>query len=180
MRRKTPMFAKTSMAGLCMLLLCVVTLAASTGDVQLPTAAMQNDIQLVRSLLQQKVDVNAAQADGMTALHWAAYKDNLDIARLLIAAGADVKRVSRIGAITPLFMAANNGNVAMMELLLKAGADVNFPNEVGTTPLMVTAASGNVDGVTTLLNHGAAVNAREKGRLQTAVMFAAARDRAPV
>jgi ankyrin repeat protein len=174
------MFAKISLMGTCMALLCAVVIAASTGDAQLPGAAMQNDIALVRSLLHQKVDVNVAQNDGMTALHWAAYKDNLEIARLLIAAGADAKRVTRIGKINPLFMAATNGDAAMIELLLKAGADANSANELGTTPLMVASASGNVEAVTMLLNHGAAVNAKEQSRQQTAVMFAAARDRAPV
>src|SRR5262249_10934479 len=143
-KKETHMFAKISLMGTCTVLLCAVVIAASAGDAQLSSAAMQNDISLVRSLLQQKADVNASQNDGMTALHWAAYKDNLEIARLLVAAGADVKRVTRIGKINPLFMAATNGSAAMIELLLKAGADVNSTNELGTTPLMVAAASGKI------------------------------------
>ncbi|MBI4472673.1 MAG: ankyrin repeat domain-containing protein [Acidobacteria bacterium] len=141
---------------------------------------MQNDINAVRSLLQQKADVNAAQSDGMTALHWAAHKDNLEIARMLVQAGADVKRGTRLGSILPLFMACTNGSAPMIELLLKAGADANSTNELGTTALMQAAASGSVEAVTTLVNYGANVNAKEKARQQTALMFAAARNRAPI
>src|SRR5262245_53024677 len=89
----------------------------------LADAAMQGDIRTVRELLKQRVDVNTAQGDGMTALHWATFRDNLEMARLLVQAGASVKSATRIGAITPLFMACNNGSVEMIQLLLGAGAD---------------------------------------------------------
>ena len=72
----------------------------------------------IRALLKQRVDVNAPQVDGMTALHWAAYQDDLEIAELLVRAGANVKAANRYG-VTPLSLACTNGNGAMVELLLE-------------------------------------------------------------
>ena len=62
--------------------------------------------------------MNAPQVDGMTALHWAAYHDDLEIAKLLVRAGANVKAANRYG-VTPLSLACTNGNGAMVELLLE-------------------------------------------------------------
>ncbi len=162
-------------------LLCAMVLIAvsvSAADTRLADAAQAGDRNLVRQLLAQKVDVNAAQGDGSTALHWAAFNDDLETAQLLLAAGANVKAATRIGAITPLFMACKNGNAAMVGALLKSGADPNSTDERGTTALMTAAASGSGAAVEMLIDHGAEVNAREGAHGQTALMFAAALGRA--
>ena len=163
---------KTFIGGLCM-----AVLLSAAGDSRLSDAAMQGDRDAVRSLLAQKVDVNAPQGDGTTALHWAAYKDDFEMAKMLLAAGASVKAVTRIGAITPLFMASKNGSAPMIEILLKAGADANATDEHGTTALMTAAASGSTEAVKLLIDHGADVNAKEGTHGQTALMFAAALNR---
>jgi uncharacterized protein len=164
-----------SLVGLLMLI------TPALADTRLADAAMQGDRAAVQSLLTTKtVDVNAAQGDGSTALHWAAYRDDVEMARLLIQAGADVKAKTRLGGITPLFMAAKNGNAPMLELLLKAGSDPNAVNRTGATALMLSAASGNTEAVKALLDHGAAVNAKDITNEQTALMFAAAMNCAPV
>jgi ankyrin repeat protein len=163
---------KTIIGGLCM-----AVLLSATNDSRLSDAAMQGDRDAVRSLLAQKVEVNAPQGDGTTALHWAAYKDDVEMAKMLLAAGASVKAVTRIGAITPLFMASKNGSAQMLEILLKAGADANATDEHGTTALMTAAASGSTDAVKMLIDHGADVNAKEGTHGQTALMFAAALNR---
>ena len=150
----------------------------SAADTRLADAAQNSDRNTVRSLLAQKVDVNAPQGDGTTALHWAAFNDDLDMAKLLVAAGANVKSATRVGSITPLFMACKNGNAAMIGLFLNAGADPNATDEHGTTALMTAAASGGADAVKTLVEHGADVNAREGAHGQTALMFAASLNRA--
>jgi ankyrin repeat protein len=141
---------------------------------------MTGDIAAVRALLQQKADVNGAQGDGSTALHWAAFRDDLEMAKVLLAAGADVKVATREGAITPLFMACTNGNAAIIEALLKAGADAKSVKTNGTTALMTAAASGSVEAVKPFLDRGAEINARESVHGQTALMFAAALNRADV
>jgi uncharacterized protein len=165
------MLGKITIGGLC------IASLLSAGDTRLVDASEQGDKDAVRSLLTQKVDVNAAQGDGMTALHWAASHDDLEMTELLLQAGADVKAGTRIGAITPLFMACKNGSAAIIEALLKAGASANLPDEHGTTPLMMAAASGSADAVKILLDHGADVNAKEAAHGQTALMFAAALNR---
>ncbi|HEX4595627.1 MAG TPA: ankyrin repeat domain-containing protein [Bryobacteraceae bacterium] len=165
---------KTLIGGLCVALL----LSAASSDTRLSDAAMQGDKDTVRSLLKQKIDVNAPQGDGTTALHWAAYRDDLDMVKLLLAAGANVQAATREGAITPLLMACQNGNAAMIETLLKAGADANAVKTNGTTPLMMAAASGSAEAVSALLRHRANVNAKESAHGQTALMFAAALNRA--
>src|SRR3954468_10880878 len=87
-------------------------------------AAQQGDRDTVKALLKQAADVNAAQGDGMTALHWAAMKNDADLAQTLLYAGANVRAMTRIGNYTPLLLAAKNGNATVMEPLLGNGADV--------------------------------------------------------
>jgi ankyrin len=139
----------------------------------LADAAMHNDPKAVRATLRQASDVNATQADGMTALHWAVHRDNLEIANMLLKAGADPGASNRTGA-TPMYLATVNANDAMIELLLDAGED---PNAVLAptleTVLMLTAKTGNAAAVQLLLDRGAEVNARQV-REFTPLMFAAA------
>jgi len=161
--------------------LCLtVMLRADAGNSPVADAAQAGDKAAVRALLKQAADVNAAQGDGMTALHWAAMKNDADLAQTLLYASANVKATTRIGAYTPLILAAQQGNAEVMEPLIKAGADVNAKTGNGTTPLMFAAASGNTDAVKMLLDRGADVNAQESTRGLNAAMFAAASDRASV
>ncbi|MGH9176168.1 MAG: ankyrin repeat domain-containing protein, partial [Vicinamibacterales bacterium] len=90
--------------------LCLSAVLSAAAEAPVAEAAMAGDKATVRTLLKQGMDVNAAQGDGMTALHWAVYKDDLEMARMLIQAGADLKVKTRVGAITPLLMAATHGN----------------------------------------------------------------------
>ena len=143
-------------------------------------AAMDGNRDAVKQLLKQAADVNAAQGDGMTALHWAAMKNDAELAQTLLYAGANVKATTRIGAYTPLLLAAKNGAATAITPLLKSGADVNAATSNGTTPLMFAAASGNADAVNALLQGGADVNAKENVRGLTPAMFAAASNRAAV
>lgn len=158
-------------------LLASLALAA---DAPVADAAMNGQVETVRALLADGADVNAAQGDGMTALHWAAFQDDHTLAQLLLEAEADVAAATRVGAITPLSLAASNGSVAMIEALVAAKASVNIPTTTGATPLMAAATSGSVDAVQVLLNHDAFVNARETANGQTALMFAAWENRADV
>jgi len=132
---------------------------------------MNGDRAAVQSLLQQKADVNAVQADGATAIQWAAYRDDLEMADALIAAGADIKLANREGA-TPLYLASLHGSAPMLDKLLKAGADPNTLGPEGETPLMLAARTGNLDAMRVLLDHHADVNAKDKLRSTTALMWA--------
>ncbi len=175
------MFGKHAVLGSCIAILLVAagsTALASEADAPLAYAAMRGDIEDVRSLLRQKADVNAPQGDGTTGLHWAVYRDDLEMATLLLEAGADVGAKTRVNEIIPIVMAAKNGNAAMVRLLLEAGSDANSSDTNGTTLLMYAAAAGEADAVQTLLDGGADVNASDTTNGQTATMFASALDRA--
>ena len=153
-------------------LLSIASFAGTSSDLRLVDAAKNRDREAVRSLLKQHVDVNTPQADGATALAWAAHWDDTETVDLLIRAGANVNAANSYG-VTPLALACINQSAAMVEKLLKAGAD---PNGVptGTTVLMTAARTGNVDMVKSLLVHGADVNAKDNPRGQTALMWAVA------
>ena len=140
-------------------------------DAKLSQAVKAGDKAAVQTLLQQRVDVNAAEADGTTALHWAVRNDDADLIDRLIRAGANVKTANRYG-VTPLYLACVNGNAAVIERLLKAGADANAVSSEGETALMTAARTGTVDAVKVLLANVADVNAKESWHGETALMWA--------
>ena len=154
-------------------LLSVVCFGTPRTDYPLIEAARLGNIAAVRSLLTQRVDVNAPQADGTTALAWAAERDDLEMAELLIRAGAKVNAANDYGA-TPLWIACSNGSAAMAEKLLKAGANPSVQLASGETALMAAADLGNTDIVRLLVDRGAQLNAKEGQAGQTALMWAAA------
>jgi ankyrin repeat protein len=141
-------------------------------------AASRGDREAVRALIKKGLDVNAAQGDGTTALHWAAMKGDAELTQLLIYAGANLRATTRIGAYTPLFLAARGGYSDVVSALIAAGADVKVATANGTTPLMIAAAAGETKTVTTLIENGSDVNARESYSGETPLMFAAGFNRA--
>ena len=160
-----------------MFLLSVTSVAATAADLRLLEAVRQRDKETVRSLLKEPVEVNARQADGATALHWAAHWDDLEAAELLIRSGAEVNAANDYG-VTPLSLACTNANAAMVETLLKAGADANAVLPTGETALMTCARTGNPDAVKSLLARRADANAKETESGQSPLMWAAAQGHA--
>jgi ankyrin repeat protein len=150
---------------------------AAATPANLIDAVKAGDGQAVRSLLKQRANVNATEADGMTALHWAVRGNDMETVQLLIRSGANAKAANRYG-ITPIALAATNGNAEMIEALIKAGADPNSATPEGQTALMTAARSGKADAVRVLIAHGANVNAKEEWQEETALMFAAAENNA--
>jgi uncharacterized protein len=165
----------------CVLGLSLAAATAHASGLRAPVAdaAERRDRAQLRTLLAQHADVNAPQADGMTAMHWAAYNDDPEVAALLVRAGASVKAANRYG-VTPLSLACTNGDGGMVELLLKAGADPNAPLPGGETPLMTAARTGTAGAITALLAHGARVDGKDDRRGQTALMWAAAEGHAAI
>jgi uncharacterized protein len=146
------------------------TAAAATSAVA--DAAMRGDRDAVRAALAKKADVNLPQIDGSTALHWAVERDDLELADLLLRAGARVTAATREG-VTPLQLAGINGSASMLQRLIKAGADPNAVlTTAGDTALMMAARTGRVDAVRVLLEAGASANAQETWGGTTPLMWA--------
>jgi ankyrin repeat protein len=146
-------------------------LALEAGDLRVVQAAVSDDASAVRTLIQQKADVNAPLADGTTALHWAVRADDLALVDALLAAGANAQAHDRYG-LTPVSLACSNANAVILKRLLDAGADPNSPDPQGTTSLMIAARTdGGTETATLLLERGAAVNAKDSVQ-STALMWA--------
>jgi ankyrin repeat protein len=160
--------------------LSVVSSASVTaaGDARVADAVMRQDRQASRALLAGGAGVDAPQADGATALHWAAHWDDLETVNLLLGRGARVNAATDLG-VTPLMLACENGSAAVVTRLLDAGADPNLTPGGGETSLMIAARTGNVAGVNALLAHGARVNDQQSSG-QTALMWAVAQRHADV
>jgi ankyrin repeat protein len=165
-------------AGL-LVLLGIEFLHAAVEDMALVEAVRNGNRAAVRALLAKHANVDVAAADGTTALHWAAERDDVDLVDALLKAGATAQVTNRHGT-TPIHLAATNGNAVILERLIAAGADPNAALPDGETVLMTAARSGNVDAVKVLVDHGANVNAKEPHKGQTPLMWAAAEDRAAV
>lgn len=154
--------------------------APGLSDAPVADAAMRRDADAVRALVAQGEDVNVAQGDGMTALHWAAQYQDASLARFLLAAGADAGAGTRIGHYTPLHLAAAGGAGEVVEVLLGAGADPSAPTREtgGARPLHFAAAAGGERAIRALLDAGADADAVEEAWGQTPLIFAASRGRA--
>ena len=159
-------------------LLAAVGVALASGGHAAPSlieAARANNTTTALAAIADNVDVNTKSADGTTALHWAIYRDNVQLVQRLVKAGANVNAANEFGS-TPLSEATVVGDAAVIDALLAAGADANARGADGQTALMVVARSGNVAAAEKLIARKADVNARESWREQTALMWAAAQN----
>jgi ankyrin repeat protein len=154
-----------------LLVLALVLVKSASGESPLADAVERGNRAVIRRLLEQHAEVNIRQVDGMTALHWAAYNDDLETAKMLMAAGVDVQATNHYG-VTPLSLACQNGNGDLVTRLLTSGADPNAALRGGETPLMTASRTGKPGPVRALLERGARVDAKEKHG-QTALMWAA-------
>ena len=144
---------------------------AAAPDLRLIESVRSQDRARALALIKQGVNVNTAQPDGATALHWAVHWEDGALVEALLAGTANPNAKNDLG-VTPILMAATSGNGALIEKLLAAGGDANANQESGETALMLAARAGSDVGVTALLAKGARVNAREGTRGQTALMWA--------
>ncbi len=165
-------------SGVLGLLVIMVFSSTALPDSPVADAAMSGDVDAVRELLREGADVNAAQGDGMTALHWAAERIDEELTSMLIYAGANVSAITRIGDYTPLHLASKNGGSSVVEKLLDAGADPSAKSSAGGAgPLHFAAAGGAADVIAILIDRGADPNVTEDEWDQTPLMFASARNR---
>ena len=162
-------------------LLVAPGVALGQPDSPVAAAAQRGDLDAVRRLLRDGADVNAAQGDGMTALHWAAERGDEVLGEVLIYAGARMDAGTRIGHYTPLHLAARGAHAPVVTLLLEAGSDpAARTSNSGASPLHLAAAASDPRVVSELIDWGADVNAREAAWGQTPLIFAAANNRVAV
>ena len=172
-------FCGRIVAILLVLAMAPATAWAKAADVPLVEAIRNVNLEAVRTLLDQGVDVNAPSVDGATALHWAAHRGDPALVQLLLDAGADVTIANRYG-VRPLSLASLSGNAKIIEQLLGAGADPNTTLPGGETAVMTAARTGSAEAIRVLVRHGADVNARDDVHGQDALMWAAAEGHAEV
>jgi ankyrin repeat protein len=151
--------------------------SGNTVDSRVADAAMRGDTAAVRSLIRQRVDVNVAQGDGMTALHWAAQHGDANEVRLLVGAGAKVESKTRNGAYTPMHLAAKNGNAAAVRALIKANANASAMTATGAFPIHFAAGIGDTATIDALIDAKASINVVDTALKQTPLMWAAAANR---
>ena len=166
-------------AGLLLLTLGLMAFGPPPAVSPVADAASRSDVAGMKTLLRSGEDVNAAQGDGMTALHWAAEYGDEEMAGMLIYAGAKLEPQTRIGSYTPLHLASKSGSAGVVRMLLEAGADVSrATTNSGTSSLHFAAASGSSEAINVLVEFGADLNPVENEWGQTPLMFAAAFNRA--
>jgi len=169
---------RTHFASILGVFVATVLIAAGPAEAPVADAAMRGDIDTVRELLRAGADVNAAQGDGMSALHWAAEHGDAGMVEVLVYAGAEVQSATRIGEYSPLHIASRNGALDAVTALLAAGAEVGaLTDPSGSTPLHLAAVSGNGDVVRALIAAGSDPNAVEADWQQTPLIFAASWNR---
>ena len=155
----------------------LMLLTAASTDSPVADAAERGNIEMVRALLKDGADVNAAQSAGMTALHWAALHDNAGMAAMLVYAGGNLEATTRLGGNTPLHLASRQGNTEVIETLLEAGSDVNAFTATGVTALHLAAGAGDPNAVAALLFRGGDVDVLDRHSGRTPLMFATASNR---
>lgn len=169
---------KTRVAGIATVV-AVISMSAAASAGPLTDAVKRRDADEVRALLADKVDVNAREGDGATALHWAVSQEDTALVSLLLGAGATPGLANDLG-VTPLHLASALGHADLVTRLLAAGAAADPATPGGVTPLMEAARVGSAPIVRALVAKGAAATARERERGQTALMWAVARRHADV
>src|SRR5688572_18449454 len=140
-------------------------------------AAMKGDADTVRTLVRQGADVNAAQPDGMTALHWASLNGDLKTLDVLLVAGATTESLTRLGGYTALHLASSRGHATIVARLLEAGSKPKALTATGVQPIHLAAQSGSADAVRFLIDRGADPNARDTTHGRTPLVFAASQNR---
>lgn len=159
------------------IVLSALLLSGGVAESPVADAAQEGDTEQVRMLLRDGADVNAAQSDGMSAMHWASVNDAPDMIAVLAYAGANLEATTRLGGYTALHLAAREGSTNALAALVEAGADPHTLTTTGVTALHFAAASGRTTAIQSLLQGGASVDAPTAKDEQTPLMWATAANR---
>jgi ankyrin repeat protein len=168
---------RTMLRMLAVVAVLLTTTMSAAPSAPVADAAMRGDAAAVQALISGGADVNAAQGDGMTALHWTALQGDAATSALLLSAGAAVEPQTRLGRFTPLHLASSRGHTAVITRLLDAGSAVAALTDTGVQPLHLAAQAGSPEAITLLLAKGADVNAQDTTHGRTPLVFAASHNR---
>jgi ankyrin repeat protein len=114
------------------------------GTTPLMSAASHGNAAMTLHLLAVGADTRVTGRYGWSAMHWAAAEtDSVDVARLLLAAGAEADGRDRLSSRTPLMLAADRNHPRMLQLLLAHGADLNMPDKYGKTAQYLASSRGH-------------------------------------
>ncbi len=154
-------------------LACWSSLAARAGE--LSDAVKADDLQGIQALISSGANVNELDGFG-TPLHMAVARGSVEIAKLLIEAGADVEAETVAPSqkkAHPLHTAAYSNRAPVAALLIERGAKVDARDSQGSTPLMIAASSGNTKVAELLLQAGADPLAEDSSDHDTPIYVAA-------
>ena len=163
-------------SGMVLALSFSLLLAAAPADSPVADAAQRGDVQAVRSLLQQGADPNAAQSDGLTAMHWAAQRGDVEILEALLYAGATLEPLTRLGSYTPLHLASRSGHGDFVRTILEAGSKPDVFTSTGVTAMHFASQANSPGAIVALVDHGADIDAADKFSDRTPLMFASVRN----
>ncbi|GAB5559681.1 MAG: ankyrin repeat domain-containing protein [Synoicihabitans sp.] len=152
---------------------CLWVAPLGAEELPLPDAVEQQKFALAYELIGDGVAIDQVQSDGTTALQWACYLGEEDMALALLEAGASPTLANRYG-VTPLYLACFNGSDRVVAALMEAGVDPNSLRKNGETALMTAARTGQLKTVQVLVEAGADMETKLPRRGQTALMWATA------
>ena len=138
----------------------MLELSKKDGEDLLHLACKNGQVTLIKNLLNAKVDINAMSAQGLSPLHWAVIKGNLEVTQLLIREGANIELKDSRCQSSPLLFACQNGRLKIVKYLIEMGADIQAASEDGTAAVHFAAQSGNIDVVDFLLQKGLDINSK--------------------
>lgn len=126
---------------------------------ELMEAITNDNLEEVKRLLDEGVEINAWNKDGDTALMYASEDGKIELVKLLLDKGADVNATGYDGC-TALIRACENEKIEVIKRLLKNKADVNVRAKDGETALICACQKGNLEVAKVLIAKGADVNAK--------------------
>jgi len=133
----------------------------------------ENDLEIIKILIEAKADVNKPDEQGRTPLISAARNNNIEAFKLILTANANVNSQDNAGN-TALIEAIDTNNIEMVKLLISSNADLNIINKNGVFALLAATNSNKIEIVELLLN--AKANPNTVSDLGTALIMASSKN----
>ncbi|RUS88519.1 hypothetical protein EGW08_003695, partial [Elysia chlorotica] len=140
---------------------CQYNVTGMGGMTSVHLAAKHGNIDVLKALLLQGVEVDDRDVKEITPLHLAALEGHVEVCKSLVKYGCNVNAQNFQGN-TALHLAANSNHKEVARVLVEAKCELDLPNSRLQTPLHVAVESGHLDVVQILLAGGASMETREK------------------